>query len=139
MLILPIRVRYLHKLIMCVLPERQVNSAYFAYFIVIQVSVWQHRHSPPSVSLATAPPALGLQRFSALLLPPSIAPGPSLPAARAGLPRRAPAPSPSTARGVLASLLHPPASLPAAEPAPGRPWAPTSQRRPRIETEGRLL
>lgn len=35
---------------MCVLPERQVNSAYFTHLIVIQLSVWQHQcFHPPAL------------------------------------------------------------------------------------------
>ena len=41
------------------LPERQVNSAYFTYLIVIQVSVWQHRHFHPSASFATTTASAG--------------------------------------------------------------------------------
>lgn len=41
---------------MCALPERQVNSAYFTHLIVIQLSVWQHRHLHPPVLFAREHP-----------------------------------------------------------------------------------
>ena len=144
---------------MCVLPERQVNSAYFTYLIVIQVSAWQRRHFHPSASFATTTASAGAAALFCSPAPTALLQVPPLPPSllcllgcRAVLPH----PVPPRVCCLLASLLRLSASAPAAEPAPGRPWAQTSrstggrrgQAQPRrpvclaargLETEGLLL
>jgi len=101
---------------MCVLPERQVNSAYFTSLIVIQVSVWQRRHFHPSGSSVTAAARAGLPRFpapTALLPVPPLTPRCWL-GRCAGLQHPVP-PGACCPRASLRTRLP----LPAAQPAPG--------------------
>lgn len=96
---------------MRVLPERQVNSAYFTYLIVIQVSVWQHRRFHPSGSSVPSSASAGAAALPCSSAPTAPPQGPSLSPPFAVPPCRAPAPCPSMARSMLASscaFLHRP-------------------------------
>lgn len=93
---------------MCVLPERQVNSAYFTYLIVIQVSVWQHRHFHPSLSFATAAASAGAAALFCSHRPASGPVSAPIPASLPRLPCRAPAPRPPA--GLLRAGLAPASS-----------------------------
>lgn len=77
------------------LPERQANSAYFTYLIVIQVLVWQHRHFHPSVSFATTTASAGAPALFCSSAPTALRQVPSLP------------PSLLCLLGCCAMLLHP--------------------------------
>lgn len=93
---------------MCVLPERQVNSAYFTYLIVIQVSVWQHRHFHPSLCFATTAASAGAAALFCSHRPASGPVSAPIPALLARPPCRAPAPRPPT--GLLGAGLAPASS-----------------------------
>lgn len=102
---------------MRVLPERQVNSAYFTFLIVTQVSAWQHRHFRPAVSFATSTASAGAAALFCSSAPTAPLQVPSL------------LPSLLCSLGCCAVLQHPvPArSAPASVPAARHPGAQASR------------
>lgn len=102
---------------MRVLPERQVNSAYFTFLIVTQVSAWQRRHFQPAVSFATRTASAGAAALFCSSAPTALLQVPSL------------LPSLLCSLGCCAVPQHPvPArSAPASVPAAGHPWAQASR------------